>query len=295
MKILVLASDARERGLIQLALEKNRHEVFSAASVEEALRLLESGHPRLAVVDDDLPSNERAEFIARVRAAGRPPIYLLSLSSTLQAPLDCDDTMHKPYTVAELVSRIALAQRFLALGDSLSEAREQIESMAMYDPLTSVLNRAAFLRTAQGELERARRAASPLSLISLDLDNFRELNNTYGMTAGDEALRAVGVTIRERSRPYDCIGRWSGDEFVVALPGVIGEDAEKIALRIIKGVLSAEVTYEDQALPIGISAGISSILQIHTSTEIEPLIEQARQARARARERGGNQVFLTFA
>ncbi len=295
MKILVLASDARERGLIQLALEKNRHEVFSAASVEEALRLLESGHPRLAVVDDDLPSNERAEFIARVRAAGRPPIYLLSLSSTLQAPLDCDDTMHKPYTVAELVSRIALAQRFLALGDSLSEAREQIESMAMYDPLTSVLNRAAFLRTAEGELERARRAAAPLSLISLDLDNFRELNNTYGITAGDEALRAVGVTIRERSRPYDCIGRWSGDEFVVALPGVIGEDAEKIALRIIKGILSAEVLYEGQTLSVGISAGISSMLQIHATTEIEPLIEQARQARARARERGGNQVFLTFA
>ncbi len=295
MKILVLAADARERGLIQSALEKNRHEVFSAASLEEGLRLIESARPRLAIVDDDLPSHERAEFIARVRAVGRAPVYLLSLSSTLQPPLDCDDTMHKPYTVAELLARIALAERFLALGDSLSEAREQIESMALYDPLTGVMNRSAFFRTAKGELERARRAATPLSVISLDLDNFRDLNNAYGMTAGDEALRAVGATIRERSRPYDCIGRWSGDEFVVALPGVIGEDAEKIALRIIKGVLSSEVLYEGQALPVGISAGVSSILQIHASTEVESLIEQARQARSRAREKGGNQVFLTFA
>ncbi|HEX8990717.1 MAG TPA: diguanylate cyclase [Anaerolineales bacterium] len=295
MKILVLAADARERGLIQSALEKNRHEVLSAASVEEGLHLIASGHPRLAIVDDDLPGTHRAEFITRVRAGGGTPIYLLSLSSTLQMPLDCDDTMHKPYTVAELVSRISLAQRFLALSDSLNEAREQIENVSMFDPLTGVLNQSAFLRIAQGELERARRAAAPLSVISLDLDNFRDLNNRYGITAGDEALRAVGSTTRERCRPYDCIGRWSGDEFAIALPGVIGEDAEKIALRIIKGVLSSEVLYQGQALPVGVSAGIASILQIHASTELEPLIEQARQARARAREKGGNQVFLTFA
>jgi diguanylate cyclase (GGDEF)-like protein len=295
MRILVLAADARERGLIQSALEKNRHEVFTAASVEEGLHLVESGHPRLAIVDDDLPSNQRAEFITRVRAGAHSPVYLLSLSSTLQSPLDCDDTMHKPYTVAELVSRISLAQRFLALVDSLSEAREQIENLAMFDPLTGVLNHSAFLRIAQGELERARRAAAPLSVISLDLDNFRDLNNAYGVTAGDEALKAVGTTIRERSRPYDCIGRWSGDEFAIALAGVIGEDAEKIALRIIKGVLSTEVLFEEQALSVSVSAGIASILQIHASTELGPLIEQARQARARAREKGGNQVFLTFA
>ena len=70
--------------------------------------------------------------------------------------------------------------------------------------------------------------------------------------------------------------------------------AQKIAERIIKGVLSAEIAYEGQVLPIGISAGIVTALQIHASTEVQPLIDQARQARARARENGGNQVFLTF-
>ena len=131
-------------------------------------------------------------------------------------------------------------------------------------------------------------------MISLDLDNFKDLNSIYGIAAGGEALKAVASTIRERSRPYDCIGRWTGDEFLVALPGVIGEDAEKIAERIIKGVLSSEIIFEGQPLTVGLSAGIASILQIHASTEIQPVIEQARQARARAREMGGNQVFLTF-
>lgn len=296
MKILVLAADARERGLIENALERNRHDVFAAASLEEALSLGESQRPRLAILDDAIPSQQRAEFVTRMRASGHAPVYMLTLTSpNSEAPLDSDDTMRRPYTVAELTARVALAQRFLALGDSLSEARLQIDEMALYDPLTGLMNHGAFFRTAQGELERARRSASPLSVIWLDLDNFKDLNAAYGVTAGDEALRAVGTTIRERSRPYDCLGRWSGDEFLVALPGVIGEDAEKIAARIIKGVLSTEIMYDSQALPIGISAGVASIIQIHTSTDIQSLIDQARRAGLRAKELGGDQVILTYA
>jgi diguanylate cyclase (GGDEF)-like protein len=294
MKVLLLASDGKERALIQGALEKNRHEVLSAQNVAEALQIIVSNRPRFAIVDDDIGTEQKAEFVARVRASGQPPIYLLSLTAGVPGPVDSDDSMKKPFTVSELASRVSLAQRFLALGDSLSEAREQIESMALYDGLTGLMNRAAFFRTAEGELERARRAAAPLSVISLDLDNFKDLNAAYGVTAGEEALKAIALTIRERSRPYDCIGRWAGDEFLVALPGVIGEDAQKIAERIIKGVLSAEIAYEGQVLPIGISAGIVTALQIHASSEVQPLIDQARQARARARENGGNQVFLTF-
>lgn len=294
MKVLVLASDGKERALIQGALEKAKHQAFSAATVAEALQIVETNRPRFAIVDDDIGSQPRAEFVARTRTPGHLPIYLLSLTSATENPPDADDTLRKPFTVGELISRVTLASRFLALGDSLSEAREQIENLAIFDPLTGVMNRNAFLRAAYGELERARRLSAPLSIIALDLDNFRDLNAAYGVAAGDAALKAVGATIRERCRPYDCIGRWTGDEFVVALPGVIGEDAEKIAGRIIKGVLSSEITYEGQPLTVGVSAGIASALKIHASMEVEPVIEHATQARSRAKEMGGNQVFLTY-
>ncbi len=295
MKILVLASDARERALIQSALERSRNEVSAAGTVEEALALIQASRPRLAVLDEDAVLGPRAEFIAQAAAEGRPPIYLLSITSSSQNPSDTDDTMRKPFSPADLSARLSLAQRFLALGDRFAEVREQIETLAMYDPLTGVMNRSAFFRVAQGELERARRAAAPLSVIVLDLDSFQDLNHTYGMQAGDEALKAVATIIRERIRPYDCLGRWSGDEFVAALPGVIGEDAEKIANRIIKGIVSAEIVFEGQPLTLGMSAGVAAMMQIHASTEIQPLIDQARQAMARAKEKGGNQVLLTFA
>ncbi len=295
MKILVLASDARERALIQSALERGRHEVTTAANVDEALAMLQAGRPRLAILDEDGVLGSRAELIAQAQAGEHPPIYLLSITSSSQNPVDTDDTMRKPFLPADLAARLSLAQRFLALGDNLNEVRDQIENLALFDPLTGVMNRSAFFRVAQGELERARRAAAPLSVIVLDLDSLRDLTETYGMQAGDEALRAVATIIRERIRPYDCLGRWSGDEFIAALPGVIGDDAEKIANRIIKGIVSAEIAFEGQSLTLAMSAGIASMIQIHASTEIQPLIEQARQATARAREKGGNQVLLTFA
>ena len=111
---------------------------------------------------------------------------------------------------------------------------------------------------------------------------------------GDEVLRIVAQIIREKSRPYDCIGRWTGDEFVIALPGVIGADAEKIAERIIKTIDAADITYKNDAVKVGVSAGIVSASRVSASAEAEPLIEQARQAMMRAKESGGDQVYLTY-
>lgn len=295
MKILVLAADAKERAFIENALRKNRHDVFTADRIEAGLQLLESQHPRLIVIDDDLGTPKRAEFIGRVRSSNQSHVHILSLLSAIDAPLDSDDAIRKPFTAAELLSRVSIAQRFLSLGDSLTEARIQIDELALYDTLTGLMNRGAFFRTAQGELERARRAAAPLSAISIHLDNFKDMNTVYGVAAGDAALKAAGATIRERSRPYDCIGRWADDEFMVVLPSVIADDAVKIAQRVIKGVISCEIMYDEQPLPIGVSAGVTTIVQIHATTELQALIDQARQAAARAKEAGGNRVVLTFA
>ena len=187
-----------------------------------------------------------------------------------------------------------IGQRFLSLGENLSHARNQLENFALYDSLTGLMNRNAFFRSAQGELERARRSSSPLSMIAIDIDQFKSFNADHGVEMGDEVLKIVAQTIREKSRPYDCIGRWTGDEFVIALPGVIGADAEKIAERIIKGIDATIITYKDDTVKVGMSAGIVSASRISASTEAEPLIEQARQAMARAKEAGGDQVYLTY-
>ena len=294
MKVLVLERGTKERSLIQNALEKSGHEMVFSESPEQALRLIGAGEARFIIVDNDMEEIRTSDFIRRARALNKAPLYFLVLTSIDGDSADADDTLHRPLGSTELRARIMIGQRFLSLGDSLSQAREQIENLAVYDTLTGLMNRSAFYRTAQGELERARRTSSPLSLIALDIDNFKSLNETHGVQMGDEVLKVVAQAIREKSRPYDCIGRWSGDQFVIALPGVIGADAEKIAERIIRGVHSNDITYNNNTINASISAGIASASRISAATEVEPLIEQARQAMVRAKEAGGNLVHLIY-
>ena len=209
--------------------------------------------------------------------------------------IQADDVLNRPFKANDLKNRVAMAERILSLAGNLAVARDQLETQALFEPLTGFLNQNAFLRQSSAEMERARRASLPVSLIALDIDNFKTINDTFGAATGDDVLRVVSQAIREKSRPYDCIGRWSGDEFVILVTGVIGADAEKIADRIIAGVRGTRIEVPNEApLYVKISAGIASAARTTASAEVEPLIERAQQAVTRAKEAGGNQVFLIY-
>lgn len=294
MKVLVLESDVKIRSLIQSAIENSGNEMIVAADTDDALKSITLQLTRFVIADADAQNFDKPGLMRRIRDPNQPHIYFLLLTSQENDGAEFDDTLLKPFAQAELKARILIGQRFIVLGDNLSKAREQIENLALFDNLTGLMNRHAFYSMAGGELERARRASSPLCVIALNVDNFKVLNETYGTETGDRVLKFIAQIVREKSRPYDCIGRWSGDEFILALPSVIGGDAEKIADRIIKGVRSAQITSKNTNLNIGVSAGIASTQRISAATEVDPLIEQARQAVRRAKENGGNQVNLSY-
>lgn len=300
MDILVLENDPREMALIQQILGGKKHILTQIASSEEAWRYVQAGEARFLIADWDFSDLARTQFIQRVRALNSPdPFYILLITSKNMdeelIPSGMDDVIQRPLKAADLKNRVTIAERILSLTSRLAVARDQLENHAVFDKLTGFMNRMAFLRQAAGELERSRRASLPLSLIALDIDNFKIINDKFGEEMGDNVLKVVAQSIREKSRPYDCIGRWAGDEFVIALPGVIGADAEKVSERVIAGVRGTRIEVPNEApLNVKISAGIASIARITTSTEVEPIIQQARQAVTRAKEAGGNQVFLVY-
>jgi diguanylate cyclase (GGDEF)-like protein len=300
MKILVLIPDPKERLIIQQTLDRNKLDYIFIETSEQAWPLIQSGDARFLIGDWDASDLRPLQFIPRARAVKLAhPLYILVISSRGHdedlAPTGADDILQRPFTALDLKNRITIGERIVSLANNLASARGQLENLAMFDDLTGMMNRAAFYRQSTGELERARRASVPLSLIALDIDNFKLINNAHGNEAGDEVLRIVSQTIREKSRPYDCIGRWSGDEFVIMLAGVIGADAEKVADRIITGVRTVRIEIQNEpTLNVKLSAGIASASRISASTEVEPLIDQARQAMARAKESGGNQVYLAY-
>lgn len=300
MDILVLENDPREMALIQQILGGKKHILTQIASSEEAWRYVQAGEARFLIADWDFSDLARTQFIQRVRALNSPdPFYILLITSKNMdeelIPSGMDDVIQRPLKAADLKNRVTIAERILSLTSRLAVARDQLENHAVFDKLTGFMNRTAFLRQAAGELERSRRASLPLSLIALDIDNFKIINDKFGEEMGDNVLKVVAQSIREKSRPYDCIGRWAGDEFVIALPGVIGADAEKVSERVIAGVRGTRIEVPNEApLNVKVSAGIASVARITTSAEVEPIIEHARRAVTRAKEAGGNQVFLVF-
>jgi diguanylate cyclase (GGDEF)-like protein len=302
MKILVLNKDLIERTLIQQVVQQNGHEILSAENSETAMQLLQQGDIHFVIADRVTTDMDEKQFIRQVREA-QPPfyIYILLLAAELQEtdlttpPTEADDYLQKPFEPRELKSRVQVGQRILGLGDHLAKARDTLERIAMFDTLTSTLNQKAFLNFSRGELERARRGQTPLSLIALDIDKFKAINDKYGENIGNDVLAVIAQAIREKSRPYDGVGRYEGDMFLIILPGVIGQDAEKISDRIIKGILNTNITLLDgRELKVGISAGVASTIRITVSTEINALIEHATEAVAHAKREGGNQSHLVF-
>lgn len=302
MKILVLIKDVVERTVIQQVFQQNSHEIIPAEDSETAIQLLQREGIRFVLADRVTTDINDQQFIRRVRDA-KPPyyIYILLLAdkveeSDIANPLSgADDYLQKPIQPVELRSRLQIGERVLNMGDELLEARDTLERVAMYDTLTGTLNQKAFLAFARGELERARRGQAPLSLIALDIDHFQAISEKYGENIGNDVLAVIAQAIREKSRPYDGLGRYEADMFLIALPGVIGQDAEKIADRIIKGILNTNITLLDgREIKVGISAGVICSSRITVATEMEALIGQAKEALGNAKREGGNQSHLVF-
>lgn len=302
MKILVLSKDVAERNVIHQVVQQNGDEIISAESSDTAMLLLQEGDIRFVIADRVTTDMEEKQFIQHIRDA-KPPyyIYILLLTSRIEDSdiigpgAGADDFLRKPIVAAELRSRLQVGGRILGLGDHLAQARDTLERVAMFDTLTSTLNNKAFLNFSRGELERARRGQTPLSLIALDIDNFKSINDKYGGNIGNDVLTVIAQAIREKSRPYDGVSRFEADMFLIILPGVIGQDAEKVAERIIKGILNTNITLLDgRELTVGVSAGVVSTVRISVSTEIDSLIQHAVEAVAHAKREGGNRSHMVF-
>lgn len=300
MKILVLNNDLTERSVIQQVLQRNGHQVVTATTSAAAWDLLQDGSLRFVIADRTNTDMDEQRFIEHVRSAKLPAhIYILLISNkgkdqeTQSVP--ADDYLYKPLSTADLKARVGIGERILSLGDNLRRAKGQLETLVLMDPVTNFYNPKAFLSAAGRELERARRSLGPLSLIVLSVDDLDAIRTLHGEEIGSDFLKIVGQVIREKCRPYDCIGRGVGDTFTMALANVLAPDAEKIAMRIITNMLGMKISpHEGTPLTLNMSAGVASVSHITAATEVPRLLEHARHAMLRARESGVNQVFLVY-
>jgi diguanylate cyclase (GGDEF)-like protein len=189
--------------------------------------------------------------------------------------------------VAAATAAIVSTFGFLMLHKERSDG--EAVRMATIDPLTGAYNRRTFHDIAERELARARRTGQPLSIIVVDIDHFRPVNESHGNRTGDEVLRKVAELIRSALRKEDMLVRYGGEEFLVMLPEVPGPGAVVVAGRIRKAIEAETITVEGATLRLTVSVGVSARLD-EGPESIENLLARADEALALAKQRGRNRV-----
>lgn len=171
-------------------------------------------------------------------------------------------------------------------------AQEALAKLAGLDALTGVLNRREFFNLGEQEIARALESNQPLSAILLDLDHFKQINDTYGHAVGDQALIEITRILRESLRQGELIGRYGGDEFAIIVPGSTQEAAKQIAERLLEKLNKHTVATRKVSISITSSLGIAELAQSRAKN-LDELLELADEALYRAKHAGRNR-FAAF-
>jgi diguanylate cyclase (GGDEF)-like protein len=292
MKILIAEDQAPSALLLRRTLERMGHELSVAPDGEQAWRIVQSGLAPLLISDWMMPLVDGPELCRRIRSAPLEKytyIILLTSRDRKEDRLEglragADDFLTKPPDPDELAVRLQIAERILKVHAQLARQNERLVELAAVDELTGTKNRRRFREDLELLFGQSERLGSPLSLIMLDIDHFKEYNDAFGHPAGDEILRRLGWALRSALRSHDVVARYGGEEFVVLLPATGENEAVEVAERL--RVAIAKGDWPRRAVTASLGVGT---IGPHTAGA-HALVEQADRALYHSKQAGRNQV-----
>ena len=264
MRILIADDSLVSRRMLQAFLLKWGYEVVSVEDGDAAWKTLQAADaPRMALLDWMMPGQNGVDVCRALRKLRPEPytyLLLLTAKDAKESVVEglesgADDYLTKPFNPQELKARIRVGLRLLDLEDKLVQAREAMRFKATHDILTGVWNRGAILEALDREVWRSRREGRSLGVLIADLDHFKSVNDTYGHLAGDIVLRDISKRMETEVRPYDAVGRYGGEEFLILLPGcndvAVREKADQLRDVIARQPVSTEAGELRITLSIG--------------------------------------------
>jgi diguanylate cyclase (GGDEF)-like protein len=180
--------------------------------------------------------------------------------------------------------------KFIASNNIEAAYHDEIYRMTTVDGLTQVFNRRYFEDAIERELSRSRRYTRPLSLVLLDIDHFKKINDTYGHLAGDAVLKEVALTVRARTRREDVFARFGGEEFALLLPEVDQKGALQLAEKARKLVEKHSFVFDGEDIPVTMSAGVATLIKKNENPA--ELIRRADEKLYEAKTGGRNRVAV---
>lgn len=303
MRILIADDSLVSRHLLEATLRKWNYEVTVACDGTEAWNILRGEDPpRLAILDWVMPGMSGPEVCKRVRERAKDGelnyTYLILLTSKSQREdliegmeAGADDYLTKPFDQHELKVRLRAGSRVIDLQRELVAAREELREQATKDFLTRIWNRSSILDILQRELIRAARERRSVGVVLADLDHFKTVNDTFGHFAGDAVLREFTRRVSGSMRPYDSMGRYGGEEFLVVLPGCDELCTASQSERMRYAICQEPMSIEERDHPLTASFGACCFTPGMDVTA-EALIRTADDALYAAKHQGRNRTVV---
>ncbi|BAL25566.1 diguanylate cyclase [Azoarcus sp. KH32C] len=307
-RILIVDDEPRTRTSLRGVLEQGSFEVFEAGDGRQGMELALELQPQMMILDWDMPGMSGPELTRALRQTRvGQAIYIVLLThqgddERLIEAFDAgaDDFVTKPVRPRVLSARLRAGLRVVRLQQELEREREEIrhfaaqlavtnrrlQEAALTDALTGFPNRRYALDRVQQEWASASRWGRPLSCMIIDIDNFKQINDTYGHDVGDEVLRRAAEALRGALRGQDVICRTGGDEFLAICPETDLARALSCAERLRMALDSLALKAGEDRLPISGSIGVA--MRVRGMVDVDALIKEADRGAYLAKQRGRN-------
>ena len=300
MRILIAEDERVSARQLEAVLTSWDYEVVIAREGLAAWKILqEADSPKLAILDWMMPGKSGVDLCREVRQLRREPytyILLLTEKSGRQDLIEgmnagADDYLSKPFDPRELEVRLRAGRRVLNLMDEVIASRELLRLQATHDSLTGLLNRSAIRERLTSELARAARENTPVGVIMVDLDHFKQVNDNYGHIAGDTVLSEVARRMKSQMRSYDSCGRYGGEEFLIVLPGCDVQNIRGKAGSLCERIGRSVANTLEGPVTVTASMGAAVYSGVH-KLGADELIRAADAALYVAKDSGRNRVEL---
>ena len=280
-------------------LERRGYVVQAATSAEEARQRLDEAQPDIVLLDVFMPKVSGFDFLRELRASPRtsttPVILISALSDTKHIveglELGANDYVTKPIVMPILTARMEALLRATELVRKLEVQTELLSKLAAFDDLTGAYNRRSMFHHLEAELSRCRRYGRSVSVLMMDIDHFKRVNDSHGHLVGDQALRWVVSVMQAELRAMDLICRYGGEEFCAILPETNHSGATRAAERLRSAVERGKFEHESLKLSLTVSVG-GAAWSNAAGKEVPDLLARADESLLEAKRAGRNAVRI---
>lgn len=297
--ILIVDDDAAIRDSMHEFVDMSGYRSYVATSAEEALSMLDGKSVDVVITDIMLPGMDGLELTDRIKKNHDVDVIVMTgysgdYSYEEAISKGASDFVFKPVRFEELLLRLrrVLKERRLTL--ERVHMLDKLKRLSITDGLTKLYNSRYFYNQIKAEIDRTSRYQRPLSLLLLDIDQFKEYNDSYGHLEGDKVLVGLGQVIKSCLRKMDSAYRYGGEEFTVILPETEGGEAATVAERIRSAVEDEKFYPDKQKEPQSITISIG-VTEYYQQEEVAIFVQRADKAMYLSKQAGRNRVSCLFA